>query len=297
MVVIAANPYSGAGPNRRLVDGLTADLGRLGLSAVLAWDPAARQALLRDEALRRRCCCVVAAGGDGTVADVINERAGLPLAVLPLGTENLFARSHGFPRDAQALARAIAAGRTRRIDLGVARGPVTERRFTLMVSAGLDAEVVHRVAAWRSQGRGLRRAHQAAYVRPFLESLRCYAFPQIEVEADGIRVVGTQALIFNTPAYARGLPFAPSARPDDGLLDWVVFERMGRGGALGALAAVACRRHLLRPYVRHGRARHVVFRAATPVPVQADGDALGFTPIETTVEPLGLGLLDARCGR
>jgi hypothetical protein len=31
--------------------------------------------------------------------------------------------------------------------------------------------------------------------------------------------------------------------------------------------------------------------------VQADGDALGFTPIETTVEPLGLGLLDARCGR
>jgi len=89
----------------------------------------------------------VVADGGGTVADVINETGGaLPLAVLPLGNENLFARAFGFTSDAGTLACAIAGGRTRTIDLGQANG----RLFALMLGVGFDADVAHRVARWRA---------------------------------------------------------------------------------------------------------------------------------------------------
>ena len=66
---------------------------------------------------------VVAVGGDGTwsqVADqVIDWPGGARLAVLPSGTGNDFGRNLGLsynePEDA---VRALAAGRTRRVDIG-----------------------------------------------------------------------------------------------------------------------------------------------------------------------------------
>ncbi len=52
-----------------------------------------------EEGLRSGAQALVAAGGDGTVAAVATEawRRGLPLAVIPSGTANLFARELGIP--------------------------------------------------------------------------------------------------------------------------------------------------------------------------------------------------------
>src|SRR5208282_1868611 len=67
---------------------------------------------------------VVAAGGDGTLNEVLNgigdvkdgfERA--RLAVLPLGTVNVFARELGLPMDLKRDWEIIRAGRETRIDL------------------------------------------------------------------------------------------------------------------------------------------------------------------------------------
>ena len=61
---------------------------------------------------------LVAAGGDGTVADLVNRFPDVPLAILPLGTENLLARHVGIACDGRLVAEMIARGETRRIDLG-----------------------------------------------------------------------------------------------------------------------------------------------------------------------------------
>src|SRR5438552_17169784 len=112
-----------------------------------------------------RCRAVVAAGGDGTVAQVINElRPGTPLAVFPAGNENLFAAAFGFADDAAALARALAARRTRALDLGRASASGRQRLLALMLRAGFDAEVVRRLVACRGSGPALGRARPVAYV-------------------------------------------------------------------------------------------------------------------------------------
>jgi diacylglycerol kinase family enzyme len=89
--------------------------------------------------------------------------------------------------------------------------------------------------------------------------------------------------VFNLPSYACALPVAADARPDDGLLDWIVLERPGRLALARYALAVLRSAHRGRPDVRHGRARHLRITGGPLAPVQLDGDPAGFTPIEIEV--------------
>lgn len=66
---------------------------------------------------------VIAAGGDGLVGGVITHivEAGLPLAILPLGTANDIARSLAIPQHLPTAIEVIATGHERQIDIGVAQ--------------------------------------------------------------------------------------------------------------------------------------------------------------------------------
>ncbi len=92
---------------------------------------------------------VVTFSGDGTVNEVANglmripEDAGRPaLATVPGGGGNVFARTLGLPPDAgsavQHILAAVAAGRQRRIGLGLAG----DRYFTFSAGLGWDAEII-----------------------------------------------------------------------------------------------------------------------------------------------------------
>ena len=168
--------------------------------------------------------CVVAAGGDGTLNRAINYRLPVPLAVLPLGNENLFARQFGFTTDPALLAGKIARGQTRTIDLGRAG----QRLFGVVASAGFDGDVAHRLADWRQGGSHLKRVGSHSYLLPIATTMCFYPFPTVELDADGQRFEGALAMVFNVPRYALGLRLCPDALPDDGYLDWIVFGKPGR---------------------------------------------------------------------
>ena len=109
-VGIVANAGSGRGEGRRRVERLVVELQRRGLSSRVAWTVAERAELVAESSRDEECHCLVAAGGDGTVAALVNECPGVPITVLPTGTENLFARHFGLGRDPKALAATIAEG-------------------------------------------------------------------------------------------------------------------------------------------------------------------------------------------
>lgn len=83
---------------------------------------------------------VLAAGGDGTISTAagIAFEAGKPLAVLPAGTMNLFARSLGLPPDLKAAMGAIARGEVEQIDIATANG----RPFVHQFGVGTHARLV-----------------------------------------------------------------------------------------------------------------------------------------------------------
>lgn len=80
---------------------------------------------------------IVVAGGDGSIG-ICAELAGrldVPLAVIPAGTANDFARAHGLPtRVDDAVALAVEGERTETMELGRLDG----RPFVNVVSAGLS---------------------------------------------------------------------------------------------------------------------------------------------------------------
>ncbi len=342
-VLICANPFSGAGPNRRYVEGLVGALKAGGLEPRLVWDIQERKDLLADPGLAGWCRCVVVAGGDGSIGAVVNEigaagalsgggasqdrgsndsadpsgvKSGggdrvVALATLPMGNENLFAKHFGFTRDVEALAKAIGLGQTRRVDLGrvgscesgAIPGTIPGQGgqlFTLMAGVGFDADVVHRMDRWRStpaQGvatritpgstrrSGLRRVRRASYLPRIVSSLWGYGYPSLTVEVDGQELTGSQLFVFNLPEYGGGLSLAPpGCRGDDGLLDWVLFERPGSVALLGYAWSVWRGRHLARGDVKHGRAARLAISAQAQAPIQVDGDPAGTAPVVLQVD-------------
>ena len=300
-MLICANPFSGSGPNRRHMEGLVEALSARGLEPRLVWDIQQRQATLADPQLAAWCRCVVVAGGDGSIGAVINEmdRAGVlttagdgrpavALATLPMGNENLFAKYFGFTRDTRALSESIGAGRTRRIDLGRAGSQGSDspgHLFTLMASIGFDAEVVHRMDRWRSTHHGLRRVRRISYLPRVVSSAWGYRCPGLRVQVDGQALTGSHLFVFNLPSYGGGLNIAPpGCREDDGLLDWVMFDRPGVWPLLGYAWSVLRGRHLDRSDVMHGRASRLTVCSQAKAPLQLDGDPAGTVPAEVQID-------------
>ena len=125
-VALLANPDSGSGD----ADEVAACLREHGMEV--------REFALSDadEAIASGPDGLVVAGGDGSLAcvAVVAARAGLPLAVIPTGTANDFARELGIPREAGEACELAAAGkRTRHLDVG----RMDDRPFLNVASMGL----------------------------------------------------------------------------------------------------------------------------------------------------------------
>ncbi len=95
---------------------------------------------LRRVADTRGIDVMLAAGGDGTISTAagIAFESGMPLAVLPAGTMNLFARALQLPLDLTAAMEAVAAGEIGAVDIATANG----RAFVHQFGVGVHARLV-----------------------------------------------------------------------------------------------------------------------------------------------------------
>ncbi len=283
-VAIQRNIRSGSGPRAKILLELIAGLKRHGLRPHLFSKRELLDDRLRPLAPEDQPRCIVAAGGDGTVGDVVNRFPQLPIAVLPLGTENLLAKYLGIRRSGRFVAEMIVAGHTRSYDLC----RVGERRFTLMAGFGFDADVVRRVDESR-QG----YIRHWSYVRPMLQAFRNYDFPEMRfyVDDDPEPRLASLGFVVNVPMYGFRLPIAKSADPNDGLLDLRLFSPKSLGQFAGHFARLICHRHERHASVQCLQAKKVRVECDRPVPVQVDGDPAGFTPATIQLEPAGLRVI------
>jgi diacylglycerol kinase family enzyme len=289
-VLIAANPRAGMGNRRQLVEYLARELAAHGLAASVIGDAdalaAESQALQQAGHLR----AVVAAGGDGTFRLVADRTPpGTPLAILPLGTENLLARYLQISADAPRLAEMIADGTLVHFDAGRAGGQL----FSLMAGCGFDADVVRRLHEVRSGN-----IHHLSYAKPILDSIRNYDYPELRIayapaESDELseQLTARWAFVVNLPRYAGGLNFAPLASGCDGLLDVCTFREGSLWHGLRYLSGVVFGQHETMAGFSRVRTRRLRIESDARVPYQLDGDPGGQLPVEITIEPGRLTLL------
>jgi YegS/Rv2252/BmrU family lipid kinase len=282
-VLIVFNPAAGAGRHRRLSRAL-AVLAACGLRPELAETrgPGDAEALARDAVLRG-VAVVVAAGGDGTIAEVASGLADSTalLGLLPLGTANVLAWELGVPISPERAAAVVAAGRPALLHPGIARfADGRARLFVQMLGAGFDAAVVARLDLALK-----RRLGRAAYVWQSLRELSRYDFPLIAAELDGIALEAASVIVTKGRLYAGRYRIAPAARPAEPGFQVVLFRHPGALHA--ALAGLALPLGLVPdlPSVTIMPARRIHLAAASPVPVQADGDPAGMLPVSITDAP------------
>jgi YegS/Rv2252/BmrU family lipid kinase len=231
---------------------------------------------------------VIAAGGDGTVNEVAHGLAGTEtvLGLMPLGSVMNVARTLWVPRDLALAARTIAEGKVLAMDMG----RVGDRFFLEAAGIGLDAGLLGYFD--RLEGGAPRLGLLRAVVR-FLGRL---GSPRVRVEYDGGRIEARAPMVSvaNGPYVGAAYAIAPDARIDDGLLDVVVFRHTSIARVLLHLALVAGGRPLAPPpQARTARARSVRVRTRRrrPLPVHADGDPLGATPVQVEVAPAALRVI------
>lgn len=277
-VAIQRNPNSGSGRRRLRLLELISSLRRLGIRPRVYSRREQLDRRLADPGDRDGLLCIVAAGGDGTVADVVNRFPGIPVMPFAMGTENLLARFLHIPERGESAAEVIRRGRTRVLDAGM----VDQRRFLLMASAGFDGDVVHRLHLVR-QG----NISRFTYFKPLWESTFNYQYPVARVYLDDARepLSGCLVMVFNVPTYGLGLPIVPHARCDDGLLDIAVFPDPGSLRLIGYGLNVMTGLHTRHAEQFFHTARRIRIESDAPIPIQADGDPAGATPVTIHIEP------------
>ena len=153
-------------------------------------------------------------GGDGTLNTVIDplRQVNCPLAALPLGTANNFARTLGVPLAVRHACEALAEGQPGRVDVGQVNG----RYFLNAAGLGISTDInrdVHRdlKRRWGILVYGVSAVRVVRRSQPF----------HADVECDGrkTRVRVLQITVVNGRHYGSGLSIHPEARIDDANLD------------------------------------------------------------------------------
>lgn len=229
-----------------------------------------------DPAILEPAHAILLIGGDGTVMDLLPALAlaRKPVIFLPGGNESLAARYCGMTGGTEDILARLARWQPAVHHLGMAHG----RLFFTMVSCGLDAEIIERIARRRSGPIG-----HIGYVRPTFEALLSYRPPRVTLAVDGrtvIRDAPGYCIIANNPAYARGLDPVPEAATHLPELTARFYPRAGFGFALAAVWSAIRSRPLSTGGSELLRGRHFELSTAPGVPIQADGELLGTTPVE-----------------
>jgi len=239
---------------------------------------------------------VVAAGGDGTVSEVTNGLAGTEtaLGVLPLGTGNVWARQLGFTRahlflgtpNVVQAAKLLLESHPRRVDVGL----VNQRCFLLWCGIGIDAKVSQEV---ESRPRVKRRLGPAAFVAAGIITAINFVGTKATFYVN-TRIIKRKvilAIISNVKLYGGLVQVAPYAKLDDGLLDVCIFKGYGFRQFLHHVYAVFSGRHVRDPLVEMSQVDSLVIYTAKPMPVHADGEPLGTTPVRLGVRRKALKAL------
>ncbi len=215
----------------------------------------------------------MAAGGDGTVGLVATELIGhtdVALGILPLGSVMNIARMLGISRDLEEAAGVIAAGRTRLIDVGEANGVTFYETASVGLNAAMFATAQHFEDG--DYGSPIKVLWTAFRYRP--------ARMQVELDSEEIATRALMVTVSNGAYTGVGMTVAPDARLDDGQFDVRVFRHFSKIELIRHLASIAFGRRRYSPHISTYRSAKVRITSRHPLPIRADANDLGATPLE-----------------
>jgi YegS/Rv2252/BmrU family lipid kinase len=290
------NPCAGHRKARSLLPAIEKELALLGMDVTVSRSMGKgdirQQAQQAAEAGIRH---IAVAGGDGSVCEAVNGLMRSPreaaLGIIPVGTGNDFVKTAGLAQDWRSACRDISLACRQvealpRVDIGVCNG----HYFANCLGIGLDARIA--MEANRLKHFGGRTVYLIALLKTLWKGI---PRPRASIQWDGNQLDQQISLVTVCNGQVVGSMFrmAPNARVDDGLLDVVVAQGVGRLRALGLAHRVIAGTHERLPQVRTFKTRQIILHLDAPTPVEADGELVseGAMALDISLIPGGLSLL------
>lgn len=269
-VALVANPESGLATNRAELE---QELRRAG----------AEVTCFGLEQLEQAAACgvdrLVVAGGDGMLGPALEaaRSADVPLALLPTGTANDFARGMGLPLEHLAATRlAVQGERLKVFDLARMDG----RPFLNTASVGLSVQAAGRAVPLK------KLIGRFAYMLGALRAGFTDSPVVCRVVCDGEELFSGKAwqvIVANSGRFGAGSS-VEEADPADGLLDATVIPAGSRVHLPAYAYAMRRGRIASSGSARHGRGRRVRLEVAAGEPYNVDGEVVRHGSADFRVE-------------
>jgi diacylglycerol kinase family enzyme len=212
---------------------------------------------------------VVVAGGDGSIAPVAAAAgaAGIPLAVVPAGTANDFARRLGLPDSLSAACRLAVHGTILRpLELGWMNNT---RPFVNVASVGLPAPAAERASGWKGRLGPLAYAAGALSAGLSAKPLTCLVL--CDEERELLAGEAWQVTVAASGAFGAGAG-VDEADPGDGALEVVAIEAGPRLGLVTLAYRLRRGRVTSHPRAFHARCEHAEVQVPDCTRFNVDGE-------------------------
>jgi len=219
-LLFLVNPISGTRTKEKLIAFITEKVTSAGFLFTIDYTNATgNYTLLKEKVIADKFTDIVIVGGDGSVNQVVQAFAALPVrfGILPVGSGNGLARAAGIPTKIKRALQVIIEGNTMPVD-----GFTINDAFSCMLSGlGFDAQVAHNFA--RKAKRGLFNYTKESLLHFF--KAQPYGFeiklPEFSFFTDAFLIS-----IANSNQFGNNVTIAPQAKLNDGLLDVIVVQKM-----------------------------------------------------------------------
>jgi len=266
------NPAAGRGRARRHVREAEEHLRSLGAQVeTVASSSPDDLTRLAAEGSRGGYDRVVVCGGDGTLHRAVRDfdLARTPLALLPLGSGDDFAKVCGIPGNLRAACEVAVRGAVREVDVAHANGI----RYMGVAGLGFDSEV----AQYANENAKFLRG-SAVYLYAILRVLPRFIPHRVRINGSRDEEI-MFATVGNSRQYGGGIRITPAAEIDDDQLDLCIVHRTSRFQLLKTLPLAYSGAHVKRKFVETGRGREFHFESERPMDVYADGERVTETPV------------------
>ena len=226
--IFIINAVSGTAGVEAKREAIEAALKASGRAGELVFAPAAElAAIARAQAAKAKAAhsAIVAVGGDGTINAVAQaaHAEGCAMGVVPQGTFNYFARTHGLPAEPAAAVQALLQAVPHPVQVGSVNGTV----FLVNASLGLYPDLLEDREAYKKR---FGRSRFVALVSAFATLLREHRQLRLRIEQDGqVRSVRTPTLFVGNNRLQLeqvGLP-PPAAGAEAGHIAAVMLRPIG----------------------------------------------------------------------
>ncbi len=281
-ILVIYNPKAGAGRAEKLLPDIKAYCEKINLNAEFqlteypghAVELASRTNLLGYDAL-------VASGGDGTLYEVVNgyylnkTEYKPPVGLIPNGTGNAFMKELNLSReDWRKAIDIIASNRVRMIDTCRYIADNQRLHFVNALGTGFIAQIGKLAIPLKWLG-------NAAYTIATLIKLNTLRAHKIELIIDGVKSERESVFVEISNSRYTGTTFliAPKARIDDGKLDVIILNKLGRFRLIRLFKTIYDGSHINYPEIEYIQAQKVALKEAEPRELVPDGELIGKTPV------------------